>query len=131
MRRDTGTTRQPSRCFEFANVERQALLFGHVDQVERDHRRPAQLEHLAGEKQIAFEIGRSRPRQDRRRAAVPGSRAVRGLDGDPLVGRDRFEAVEARQIDERRRVAVNAHRPRRCSTVVPGKLAVFARRPVS
>ena len=117
---------------EFRHVNADAVAPGHVHHVQRHDDGTIQFEHLADEKQIPFEIRRVHDDQRRvRRRDVPqAARATRR--SQVFHPAKSFPGCKA-PANPRRQSGWSpmCARPTRRSTVVPGKLAVLARRPVS
>ena len=80
-----------------------------VAHVENENRRQAQIEHLAHQEQIAFDVGRIGDAEDRVNRPHVGLAAQKHVDGDHFVRRARREAVRAGKIDEAGRCLAGAH----------------------
>ena len=97
------------------------LRRGHVDHVDRDDDRHAQIEHLAGQVEVAVEVGRIDDGDDDVRPRFLRSPAEQQIDRDHLVRAARGEAVGAGQVDEVATVTPSATNcPFFISTVTPG-----------
>jgi hypothetical protein len=77
------------------DVDRDALAFGDVDHVQRDHRRHPHLDQLEGEVQMPFEIRGVEHVDDDVDVAAQDRVA-----GDELIGGGGVERVGARKVDE-------------------------------
>ena len=73
-------------CRQLFKIEKKALILGHIDHIQCDDRGQAQLEHLADEIEIAFQVAGIDDAQDdidRRHVALPSEKH---LDSHHLVG---------------------------------------------
>ena len=88
-----------------SEVDFESAMLGHVDHVQHDDGRQAQLQHLADQVEIALQVAGVDDRHhqiDRPHVLAAGQQHV---DGDHLVGRARRQAVGAGQIDNVETVA--------------------------
>ena len=79
---------------------RDALALGHVDHVERDDDRHAQLQHLRRQVEVALEVGGIDDGDDDVGPRLARLLAEDQIDRDHLVGAARGQAVGAGQVDE-------------------------------
>ena len=116
-----GTTGTPSCWPSCVGVDADALALGHVDHVQGDDDRHAQLQDLRGQVEVALEVGGIDDGDDDVGPRLAGLLAEDDVDRDHLVGAARRQAVGAGQVDEVERPGRRGSCwPFFVSTVTPG-----------
>ena len=117
-RESTGT---PSSADSFSGETRSAAALGDVHHVQRDHQRPAHLNELADQIEVALKVAGIDDNDHH--VGRPGIRAqaAQNFHRHLLVGRSADQAVGAGQIDNvDQRPSGSLQRPVFFSTVTPG-----------
>ena len=93
------------------DVESDSLFVGHIAESEGDDSRYAQFECLAGEIEIALQIGGIGHNDHALRRRHAGHLATKHVDSDLFIGAFGGKAIGARQVDQLDRVAPVRHPP--------------------
>ena len=92
-------------------IQLQAIAFGKIDHVQRDHRRQALRNQLERKAQMVIKIARIQHDHKRVRAAMALQIAQNDIAGDGFIKAIGIEAIRTGQVDHFNGLAVVKHRP--------------------
>ena len=93
---------------QLGDVNPQSFGLGHVELIERNHDGYAELDDLAGQKEVAFEVRRIDHHQHDIGAPAVGVAAQEDFQRDLLVGRPGGQGIAARKVQYGHTAAVRA-----------------------